>query len=73
MFLAILNSHVVVSFLPSMESIRGRSDFTHASITEDGIYKAITEVIILDTGTITDTYSSHSHRDKVDEYFKMGM
>ncbi|XP_078335821.1 uncharacterized protein LOC111136199 isoform X2 [Crassostrea virginica] len=69
--LAILNSHVVVSFLPSMESIRGRSDFTHASITEDGIYKAIAEVIILDTGTITDTYSSHSHRGKVDEYFKM--
>ncbi|XP_062590451.1 von Willebrand factor A domain-containing protein 7-like [Saccostrea cucullata] len=60
--------HSVFGFLPSFESTRGRPDFTHARITEDGIYKAVADVII--EKVKPGTYHTNSHTDKVKEYFK---
>ncbi|XP_048766546.2 von Willebrand factor A domain-containing protein 7-like [Ostrea edulis] len=63
----ICHSNSVLGFLPSSESGGRRSDFTHVSITEDGIYKAVAEVII--EKVKPGIYDTDSHTDKVKEYF----
>lgn len=69
-FSLVLNVRFVFSFLPSSESTGERSDFTHGSITEDGIYKAVAEVII--EKVKPRTYHSDSHTDKVKAFFNLG-
>lgn len=69
-FSLVLNVRFVFSFLPSSESTAERSDFTHGSITEDGIYKAVAEVII--EKVKPRTYHSDSHTDKVKAFFNLG-
>lgn len=66
----ICHSNSVLGFLPSSESGGRRSDFTHLSITEDGIYKAVAEVII--EKVKPGIYDTDSHTDKVKEYFNSG-
>lgn len=69
-FLAVFNNfHFVFSFLPSSESTDGRSDFTHGSITEEGIYNALAEVII--EKVKPGTYYSNSHTEKVKAFFNL--
>lgn len=68
-FSLVLNVRFVFSFLPSSESTGERSDFTHGSITEDGIYKAVAEVII--EKVKPGTYHSDSHTDKVKAFFNL--
>lgn len=69
--LAVFNNvHFVFSFLPSSESTDGRSDFTHGSITEEGIYNALAEVII--EKVKPETYYSNSHTEKVKAFFNLG-